>query len=285
MEKQEAYKTAAQKAKLDAQKVQQEGEYRQAQAAKLYGDIDHMQRVDAAAGKKWDLATKNGLMYKKTLDGLEPLVDPKTGQQMSDIQQQNQIELGKPIQRTLGDGTPIYQTGNQAATVEATRENANANRDLQAQTTNANNARMTAIHNSTARSQYEKNNLDRTLQIVKAQADTIGASDQLQGMATQAQSLSAKAQAKADQLAQTDDPKEQVRLQKDIDDLSKQMRSLQTQFGKAASSADRTGKVAASLAQLPKYSAPKPVAAPTVKPVKTGAKPVSRTKDPLGLFR
>lgn len=107
-------------------------EYKRSQAAELdargkkqLADIEHQQKVDALAGKKWDKLIQNGLIFKKNADGtLEPLIDPTTGKQAEDL-------LNKPMKVTSAGGKEVYATGKDIYTADATAANAEANRKQQ----------------------------------------------------------------------------------------------------------------------------------------------------------
>lgn len=242
-----------------------------AEAQKQLADIDHQIAVDGLAGKKWEKLSQDNLLWKHNADGsIEPLIDPETNKQMVD---KTLVSAKDPV-----TGETLQVEPNQKLTNSTNLAVGNANRDVQVQTTNANNLYKTQRDNLEAKTKAVEKNMNLRLEAIKAQANILGANQEV-GTAVDAMSANA---ATVRQLADEFNNKleagelteaEANRLQKEIHDRYDNQFKLQ----KAADGAIGKVKGGADLVrQLNKMSVPIPkdLVAPKVqgRSVGTGGK-------------
>lgn len=266
-------------------KIQSETGLREAQgvkamadAQKQLADIEHQKKTDNLAGKKWDILEQNGLLFEKHADGtVVPWIDPTT-------QKQGVKLVNVPVQGKLADGTPIYQTGNQAKTNEVTQLNNDLNRTQQ-----------TVIHNSDKQFEADKTNVsnmtkynsdmrDVLMKTAEANANLLAANPALTASNTQIRSI---ADTMAELTKGLDDPNLDAETFKE---MQKQMNSLQNDMDKAQKDFyGNLSKVQGGTELVKQLKSAMPVKPKMVKfnPIQpsTTGRPIPKSKDPLGLFQ
>jgi len=276
---------------LEAIQAQKEaGDYKQAQTQKLYADTvkqladaDHQRNADALAGKKWDWKEINGRIFKKYADGnTEPWIDPETGKPGINT-------TGVPIERLLSDGTKVGVTGPQALTADAAMQEANARREQEANIFNARSQQdvdkwnadtklKTDIANQKAMADWQSSKLQRAVDIIKSNADGFAKSGEAQGLAEQAQTLAQRAQDLSGRIDEEADPAEQIKLQRELDGVTKEMGTLQGKFGAVAGQFNKSQELS-NLYQQSEVQKPKPVGF-TPRKFDGGVQPVTRSSGP-----
>lgn len=221
-------------------------------------------------GNKWVPFTDPGTgivmkQYRNRADGeTEPLLDSQ-GNKIKDPSKQ----LYDWVDPTSGQTVKI--TGAQLAGAGAQIATGNATRTQQAATTNANNSIEVAKENNRRITQWQKNNLDTAMDAVRQAGTAMANAGEVQGFATEMQSVN-------EQIAQSIDPTETVKLQSKYGELEGKFKAA---LGKTE--AGLTVSQALQGSMMPK---PDIMTAPSVKPsiIKPG-KPVAKSRDPLGLFQ
>ena len=269
--------------KQNAIKVQQEGIYRNAQAAKLYADADaqnaaikHQQTMDAQAGQKWTKLISANKIYKQFPDGhTEAWIDPVTNTQGVDktlvkakvpgtnetVDVEPSVKLNNATNLAVGDMTRTQQT-NQF----------NADKDFETQKTNVANILK---YNDDVRNVITK--------MADANAQILAANPGLAAHTEKARALADQAAAIAENFNSSTDADERKALQKQMDNVQKQIGDTQNDFYKALGSVQGGQELVKQL----KSAMPKKPSMITYKPITpvTSGKPVPASKDPMGLFR
>lgn len=166
------------------------------ESKKQLGRMEVLQAKEASEGKKWTLITKNGKFFKKFPDREEPLIDPTTGQQETNL-------LEMPIETTSENGVKGYTKFGTILNAEATKNYRDAMVKL-GEGRLEETKKQNSIRNAQWREQFNENRKRYT---------------DLLDLKKQAQALQAQALASKDGTAAAKAEKDAADLQLKIDDL------------------------------------------------------------------